>query len=242
MLIRPQNSLPVDDLAARLIALQARIRAAAMAAGRNENSVTLVAVSKGHDAAAVAALARLGARDFGESYLQEALPKMDALAALDLTWHFIGRVQANKTRALAERFAWVHGIDRLRVAERLAVQRPHHAPPLNVCLQVKLAADDAKGGVGAVELPALAAAVGALPRLKLRGLMCMLPADLGPGAQRRHFDGVGALYRQLNDRGAGLDTLSMGMSADFEAAIAAGATLVRIGTALFGSRPAVPST
>jgi pyridoxal phosphate enzyme (YggS family) len=242
MLIRPQNSLPVDDLAARLIALQTRIRAAATAAGRNERSITLVAVSKGHDAAAVAALARLGVRDFGESYLQEALPKMDALAALDLTWHFIGRVQANKTRALAERFAWVHGIDRLRVAERLAVQRPHHAPPLNVCLQVKLAADDAKGGVGAVELPPLAAAVGALPRLKLRGLMCMLPADLGPAAQRRHFDGVGMLYQQLNDRGAGLDTLSMGMSDDFEAAIAAGATLVRIGTALFGSRPAVPST
>lgn len=238
MLIRPQNSPLVDNLATRLREVRARIGSAARAAGRNENSVTLVAVSKGHDAPAIAALARLGVGNFGESYLQEALPKMDALAGLELTWHFIGRVQANKTRALAERFAWVHGIDRQRIAERLAEHRPHHAPPLNVCLQVKLAADTDKGGVSAAAAAGLAATVAALPRLKLRGLMCMLPADLSAAAQLHYFSEVHALYAQLNDRGAGLDTLSMGMSGDFESAIAAGATLVRIGTALFGSRPA----
>jgi len=237
MLIRPQNSLLVDDLPARLRALQARIAAAARAAGRSEHSITLVAVSKGHGAPAVAALAQLGVADFGESYLQEALPKMEALAARNLTWHFIGRVQANKTRTLAERFAWVHGVDRLHIADRLAAQRPHHAPPLNVCLQVKLADDAAKGGVGATDAVALAAAVAALPRLRLRGLMCMLPAGLGPGAQLHRFREVRALFERIGVGLPGFDTLSMGMSDDFEPAIAAGATLVRIGTALFGSRP-----
>jgi pyridoxal phosphate enzyme (YggS family) len=237
MLIRPQNSALLAELPVRLHQVQARIALAARAAGRNVDSVTLVAVAKGHDAAAVTALARLGVAHFGESYLQEALPKMDALAGLGLTWHFIGRVQANKTRALAERFAWVHGIDRLHIAERLAQQRPHDAPPLNVCLQVKVAEDAGKGGVAMGAAAELAVAVGALPRLKLRGLMCMLPAGLGRDAQQRHFDAVRALRDRINAGGAVLDTLSMGMSDDFEPAIHAGATLVRIGTALFGSRP-----
>jgi pyridoxal phosphate enzyme (YggS family) len=240
MLTLPQNSPMVDSPAARLLGLRARIAAAAAAAGRSEQSVTVVAVSKGHGAAAVQAFARLGVEHFGESYLQEALPKMEALAGLELNWHFIGRLQANKTRGVAERFAWAHGVDRLRIAERLAAQRPHYAPPLNVCLQVRLAADADRGGVSAAQLPALAAAVAALPQLRLRGLMCMLPEGLGDAAQRAQFGAVQALLLDLNRGGAKLDTLSMGMSGDFEAAIAAGATLVRIGTALFGSRNAQP--
>ncbi|HVN98997.1 MAG TPA: YggS family pyridoxal phosphate-dependent enzyme [Steroidobacteraceae bacterium] len=226
----------MDDFGARLRAVRARIGQAARAAGRTEDSVTLLAVSKGHGATEVRALAQLGVEHFGESYVQEACPKLDALAGLELCWHFIGRLQANKTREVAERFAWVHGVDRLRIAQRLAAQRPPLAPPLNVCIQVKLAPDDTKGGAGAAEARALAAALGALPRLRLRGLMCMLPEGLDAAAQRVRFAEVQALYAQLRREGVALDTLSMGMSGDFEAAIAAGSTLVRIGTALFGPR------
>src|SRR5882672_6143499 len=240
MLTLPQNSPMADSPAARLHQLRARIAAAAAAAGRTEQSVTVVAVSKGHGADAVRAMAQLGVEHFGESYVQEALPKMDALAGLELNWHFIGRLQANKTRGVAERFAWAHGVDRLRIAERLAAQRPHYASPLNVCLQVQLAADASRVGVSAAQLPALAAGVAALPALRLRGLMCMLPEGLDAAAQRAQFAAVHALLVQLNLGGAKLDTLSMGMSGDFEAAIAAGTTLVRIGTALFGSRNAQP--
>ena len=237
MLIRPQNSPMTDDPAARLRALRARVAAAALAAGRNADCVTLLAVSKGHSAAAALALAQQGVEHFGESYLQEAIPKLDALAGMELTWHFIGRMQANKTRAVAERFSWVHGVDRLRIAERLAAQRPHFAPPLNVCIQVKLASDATKGGANAALAAALVPAIAALPRLRLRGLMCLLPDGLEPASQRERFGAVRSLFDQLNRDGAALDTLSMGMSGDLEAAIAAGATLVRIGTALFGSRP-----
>jgi len=231
-----------DSPATRLHQLRTRIAAAAAAAGRTERSVTLVGVSKGHGADAVRALAQLGVEHFGESYLQEALPKMEALRQLELNWHFIGRLQANKTRGIAERFAWVHAVDRLRIAARLAAQRPPFAPPLNVCLQVRLTAGGERGGVPAVQLPALAAAVAALPQLRLRGLMCMLPEGLGAAAQGAQFEAVRGLLLTLNRGGAQLDTLSMGMSGDFEAAIGAGATLVRIGTALFGSRgdPAGP--
>ncbi len=236
MLIGPQNSPLAEQPAARLRALRARISAAARAAGRNEDCVTLLAVSKGHGAEAVRALAQLGVEHFGESYLQEAVPKLAALSGMELCWHFIGRLQANKTRAIAERFAWVHGVDRLRLAERLAAQRPQLAAPLNVCLQVKLAADATKGGASAAEAPALAEAIAALPRLRLRGLMCMLPEGLSAAQQLERFGAVRALYDQLNRSGAALDTLSMGMSSDFAPAIAAGSTLVRIGTALFGSR------
>ena len=237
MLIGPQNLAPADDLAARLREVCARMAAAARRAGRSEDCVTLLAVSKGHGAEAVRALAQLGVEHFGESYLQEAGPKLDALSGMELSWHFIGRLQANKTRAIAERFAWVHGVDQLRIAERLANQRPQLAPPLNVCLQVKLAADATKGGASAAEAPALVSAIAALPRLRLRGLMCMLPDGLNAAQQLERFGAVHALYDQLNRAGAALDTLSMGMSGDFAAAIAAGSTLVRIGTALFGSRP-----
>jgi pyridoxal phosphate enzyme (YggS family) len=237
MLIVPQNSPMTSDLAARLAQVCARIARAARASGRNEDSVTLVAVSKGQSAAAMQTLAQLGARHFGESYLQEALTHIQQLAGLELTWHFIGRLQANKTRAVAENFSWVHALDRLRIAERLNAQRPVAAPPLNVCLQIKLAADPAKGGVDALQARELASGVHALPRLRLRGLMCMLPEGLSAPEQLAHFTAVRQLRDELNASGAQLDTLSMGMSGDYPLAIEAGATLVRIGTALFGPRP-----
>lgn len=242
MLIPSQNSLPGADAAARLAAVRARIVAAARLAGRDEHCVTLLAVSKGHGAGAIREFARAGQAAFGENYLQEALPKMDALADLPLTWHYIGAVQANKTKPVAERFQWVHGVDRLRIAQRLSAQRPFHAPALNVCLQVKVADDPGKGGIAPGEVPALAAQVAQLPRLRLRGLMCMLPEGLAAGRQRELYGEVGVLAESLRRDGLGLDTLSMGMSGDLEAAVAAGATLVRIGTALFGSRPAANAT
>ena len=226
-----------DQLGPNLVYVQDRIAAAAARAGRDLASITLVAVSKGQSAAAMQALAQLGARHFGESYLQEALTHIQQLAGLELTWHFIGRLQANKTRAVAENFSWVHALDRLRIAERLNAQRPVAAPPLNVCLQIKLAADPAKGGVDAQQARQLAGAVQALPRLRLRGLMCMLPEGLSAPEQLAHFTAVRQLRDELNASGAQLDTLSMGMSGDYPLAIEAGATLVRIGTALFGPRP-----
>jgi pyridoxal phosphate enzyme (YggS family) len=198
----------------------------------------LLAVSKGRSATTVRILAQLGVENFGENYLQEAQPKLEALAGMELTWHYIGRLQANKTRAVAERFAWAHGIDRLRIAERLAAQRPASAGPLNVCVQVKLADIAARSGVDAAEVPALAMAVAALPQLRLRGLMCMLPEGLDELRQLELFGEVRSLFAQLNRQGIRMDTLSMGMSSDYRAAIASGSTLVRIGTALFGAAPA----
>jgi len=220
----------------RLANVRARIAAAAAGAGRSADSITVLGVSKGHPAELIRTAAAAGVADIGESYLAEALGKMEALADLAVTWHFIGRLQANKTRPVAERFAWVHGIDRLKVAERLAAQRPYHAPALNVCIQVNLAGEATKGGVPAAEVPDLAAAVAALPRLALRGLMCIPPEEADPGRQRGWFARLRALKDSLNAGGLGLDTLSMGMSGDFEAAIQEGATVVRIGTALFGAR------
>jgi pyridoxal phosphate enzyme (YggS family) len=238
MLILPQNSPPVDPLADNLRARRARIAAAARAAGRSEQQVTLVAVGKGQPAPRLRTAAQLGLVDFAENYLQEALPKLDALAGAAVTWHFIGRLQANKTRPVAERFQWVHSVDRLRVAARLAAQRPHHAPPLNVLLQVNIAHDDAKAGTAPADTPTLALAVAALPRLVLRGLMCMLPEGLDAAARRAAFAALRRLLADCNARGTRLDVLSMGMSGDFEDAVAQGATHLRIGTALFGPRPA----
>ena len=237
MLIVPQNSPMTSDLAARLALVRAQIARAALASGRDEDSVTLIAVSKGQSDAAVQALAQLGVRHFGESYLQEALPRIQQLARLELIWHFIGRLQANKTRVVAENFSWVHALDRLRIAERLNAQRPDSAPPLNVCLQVKLAADPTKGGADAPQIRELTSAMQTLPRLRLRGLMCILPEGLSAAGELAHFREVRHLQEQLNAGGARLDTLSMGMSGDYPLAIEAGATLVRIGTALFGPRP-----
>jgi len=199
-------------------------------------------VSKGQSANSIRAVAEAGVRDIGESYLQEALGKIEELKDLPVTWHFIGRVQANKTRVIAGHFDWVHGVERLKIAERLSEQRPFHAPPLNVCLQVNIGGEESKGGVTVAELPALAAAVAALPRLELRGLMCIPPDEDDPTRQRMWFGAMRRALEELNVAGAGLDTLSMGMSGDFEAAIAEGATIVRIGTALFGERPRVTNT
>ena len=221
----------------RVRIVRAEIAAAAASAGRNVSDITLLAVSKAQPAEAVRAAFAAGLTDFGESYLNDALAKLEALEDLPLTWHFIGRLQANKTRPIAERFQWVHGIDRLHIAERLAQQRPVHAPPLNVCLQVNLAGESSKAGVAPAELPALAAAVAALARLRLRGLMCIPPPETGPQAQRAWFAQLRQLRDGLNAAGAALDTLSMGMSSDFPSAILEGSTLVRVGTALFGERP-----
>lgn len=230
MLRGPQN------LPERVLEVRQRVARAAARAGRSAQSVTLLAVTKAQGAEVVRAAADLGLTQFGESYLQEALEKLDALQDRSLTWHFVGRIQANKTRGLAERFAWVHAVDRLKIAQRLAEQRPHHAPPLNVCLQVRLGDEAGKGGIAAGELPALARAVAQLPRLKLRGLMCIPPEESEVARQHAWFRELRRLYDALNAGGAALDTLSMGMSGDFEAAIEEGATIVRIGTALFGAR------
>ena len=177
-----------------------------------------------------------GQLDFGENYLQEALPKLEALRGLPITWHFIGRLQANKTRDVAVHFDWVHSVDRERIAQRLDEQRPHHAAPLKVLLQVRDGVDPTRGGVDADALPALAASVARLPRLALKGLMCMPEPAADATAQRAPFRRLRELLADLNRRGHALDTLSMGMSADLEAAIAEGATMVRIGTAIFGPR------
>jgi hypothetical protein len=226
----PQN-LPL-----RLAEVRARMAQAAAAAGRSAQSVTLLAVGKAQPLEQLAAAAAAGVQDFGENYLEEARPKIAALQDRTLTWHFIGRLQSNKTRPIAEAFAWVHTLDRLKVAERLAAQRPLHAPPLNVCLQVNLAGEISKGGVAPQELPGLAAAVAALPRLKLRGLMCLPPPEQERARQRYWFAQLRMQLERLNGAGAALDTLSMGMSDDFEAAILEGATIVRLGTVLFGPR------
>jgi len=244
-----------QNLPERIDQVRNRIEKAALQAGRRVDSITLLGVTKGQPAEAIRAAREAGLTEFGESYLQEALEKIAALtgpsapagagadlrpadtALHHLTWHFIGRMQANKTRPVAESFAWVHAVDRLKIAERLSEQRPYYAPPLNVCLQVNVAGEASKGGVGCAELPALAAAVGALPRLKLRGLMCLPPEEEDPERQRHWFRKLREAFEELNRTGLGLDTLSMGMSGDLEAAIAEGATIVRVGTALFGPRP-----
>jgi PLP dependent protein len=230
MLSLPQNcseSVP---------AAQKRIAEAARAAGRSVDSVTLLAVSKGQSSAAIDAAASAGIEHFGENFLQESLPKIEALAGRELTWHFIGRLQANKTRPVAENFAWVHAVDRFKVAERLSAQRPYHAPPLNVCLQLHVGGEASKGGVDSIEMRELARQVKELPRLRLRGLMCMPPAESEVARQRHWFRETRQVFDYLNEHGLGLDTLSMGTTADFEAAILEGATLVRIGTAIFGPR------
>jgi pyridoxal phosphate enzyme (YggS family) len=221
-------------------ATQSRIAEACRAVSRSVDSVTLLAVSKGQSTAAIDSAARLGIENFGENFLQESLPKIESLKGRELTWHFIGRLQANKTRAVAENFAWVHAVDRIKIAERLSAQRPFHAPPLNVCLQLHVGGEASKGGVDAAEIAPIAMAIRDLPRIKLRGLMCMPPAETDIQRQREWFRETRQVFDYLNERGLGLDTLSMGTSADFEAAIAEGATIVRVGTAIFGPRSPQP--
>lgn len=216
-----------------------RIAAACRAAGRPVQSVTLLSVSKTFASDAVRAAHAAGERRFGENYVQEGLDKIAALADLraQLEWHLIGPLQSNKTRAVAEAFDWVHSVDRLKTAQRLSEQRPPHLAPLQICLQVNISGEASKSGVSADELPALARAVAALPRLRLRGLMAIPEPAADLDAQRAPHRALAALMAQLNaQQDLQLDTLSMGMSADLEAAIAEGATLVRIGTAIFGGR------
>ena len=223
----------MSTIAGNIALVEARIRAAALAVQRDVTSVHLLAVSKTKPAAALREAYAAGIRDFGENYLQEARAKQVELADLPLSWHFIGPIQSNKTRDIAEHFAWVHSVDRLKIAQRLSEQRPADLPPLNICIQVNVSGEASKSGCTPADLPALAAAISALPRLKLRGLMAIPEPTEDRAEQDAAFAQVRTLQERLN---MGLDTLSMGMSHDLESAIAQGATWVRIGTALFGAR------
>jgi pyridoxal phosphate enzyme (YggS family) len=223
----------VTEITDHLGEIVGRVARAAHLANRPD-SVTIVAVSKQQSIEKIAEAFHAGQRHFGESYVQEAIPKMDALRHLDITWHFIGAIQSNKTRSIAERFDWVHTVDREKTAVRLNEQRPYHAPPLNVLIQVNQAAEQQRRGALEAQVEPIARAVGNLPRLKLRGLMTIPPQSRSSG--RAWFVELANLRERLCLEGLTLDTLSMGMSDDFEAAIAAGSNCVRIGTAIFGRR------
>ena len=231
------------SIEAKLQQVRHRIADACARARRPVQSVTLLAVGKTFGADALRAAHAAGQRAFGENYVQEALAKLDALADLRSTieWHLIGPLQSNKTREVAGRFDWVHSIDRLKIAQRLSEQRPDSLLPLSVCLQVNVSGEASKSGVAPEDLPALAAAVSTLPRLRLRGLMSIPEAVEGFEAQSAPHRRLRELLESLNRSGLALDTLSMGMSADLEAAIAEGATIVRVGTSIFGERPPHPA-
>lgn len=226
------------DLSTPIRLVHARIQAACAAAARPPGSVQLLCVSKTQPAPAVRAAAAAGETQFGENYVQEALAKIDALADLrpQLTWHLIGPLQSNKTRAVAAAFDWVHSVDSLKLAQRLSAQRPPELPPLQVCLQVNVDGEASKSGIAPAELPALAHAVAQLPQLRLRGLMSIPAPATTLEAQRAPHQRLAALLASLQAEGLAVDTLSMGMSGDLEAAIAEGATWVRVGTAVFGAR------
>jgi pyridoxal phosphate enzyme (YggS family) len=230
----------MSTIAENLQAVEATIDAAATAAGRPRTAVQLLAVSKTFPAAAVLEAVAAGQRSFGENYLQEALDKIDAVARavpqLPLEWHFIGPIQSNKTRPIAASFQWVHTVDRLKIAQRLSEQRPGALGPLNICLQVNISGEASKSGVAPGELPALAQQVAMLPNVRLRGLMAIPEPQTEEARQRASFARLRELYDGLRRDGMALDTLSMGMSADLAAAVAEGATIVRIGSAIFGAR------
>jgi pyridoxal phosphate enzyme (YggS family) len=227
----------IESVSERLQAVQARIADAARVAGRTPDSIRLIAVSKTFPAGDIAALLAAGQREFGESYLQEAETKIETIGDAGVTWHFIGPIQSNKTRAIAEHFHWVHSIERTKIAERLAAQRPARLPRLDVCLQVNVSGEATKSGVSPDDVPPLARAIAGLDRLRLRGLMAIPEPTDDIALQRARF----RMLRELRDRIAldvgPLDTLSMGMSDDLESAIAEGSTMVRVGRALFGARP-----
>jgi len=226
----------MTDIAQALASVQQRIAAAATAAGRDPATISLLAVSKTKPVEMIRAAHAAGQRAFGENYLQDALPKISALQDLDLEWHYIGRIQSNKTRDIARNFAWVHGIDKLKHAQRLNDQRAPAQPPLQCCIQVNLSGETSKGGVSTEALPGLARAFAELPMLQLRGLMTMPDPSSGRETQAAVFAQLAAIKQALNADGLSLDTLSMGMSGDLELAIAAGSTLVRVGTDIFGAR------
>ncbi|MBC7415893.1 MAG: YggS family pyridoxal phosphate-dependent enzyme [Herminiimonas sp.] len=224
-----------------LQAVHARIAAAAAKVSRPKQEISLLAVSKTFGADAVLQAVAAGQHDFGENYLQEALEKIEEVRrsqnnAIMLKWHFIGPIQSNKTRPLAEHFDWVHSVDREKIAQRLADQRPAGLPPLNVCIQVNISGETSKSGVPPEEVMDLARSIGMHPQLCLRGLMAIPEPAADFEAQRRPFHALHALYQRLQDAGIALDTLSIGMSDDLEAAIAEGATIVRVGSAIFGKR------
>ncbi len=229
----------MTKISTQLGAVRERIQAACRAAGRPPETVTLLAVSKTFGADAVQAAFEAGQTAFGENYIQEAVEKIAALRHLPLVWHCIGPVQSNKTRLVAEHFDWVHTVDRLKIAQRLSEQRPAELPPLQVCLQVNVDGGPTKSGVAPVDALALAQAVAGLPRLHLRGIMCIPEPAPDHAAACQVFKRAAVLFEALNAQGLKLDTLSMGMSADLEAAIASGSTLVRVGSAIFGSRHAL---
>ncbi|POZ62996.1 YggS family pyridoxal phosphate-dependent enzyme [Chromobacterium alticapitis] len=225
-----------DTLSSRLEQVRERLRAACEAAGRADGAVALLAVSKTFPAADLREAFGCGQRAFGENYVQELQQKCEALADLAIEWHFIGPLQSNKTRVVAERAHWAHSIDRLKIAERLSAQRPDDMPPLNVCVQVNVSGEDSKSGCAPEEAAALARAVAALPRLRLRGLMCIPEPTEDAASLAAQFAALRRLKEGLEAEGLALDTLSMGMSADLEPAVAEGATLVRVGSAIFGHR------
>ena len=226
----------MDTIEKRLQAVKSRIAAAAAGCGRDPRDIVLVAVSKTFPLDDIRAAHAAGQRDFGESYAQEAVAKQAESADLPLVWHFIGPLQSNKTREVAERFDWVHSVDRLKIAERLAAQRPESRAPLQVCVQANVSGEATKRGAAIGEVAALARAVAKLPRLRLRGLMTIPEPTDDSRVQRARFESLRALRDDLVRDGLPLDTLSMGMSDDLEAAIAAGSTMVRVGTAIFGAR------
>jgi pyridoxal phosphate enzyme (YggS family) len=229
----------MTTLEQRLAGVRQRIQQACQAAERDPARVGLLAVSKLQPAQAVRQAQQAGQQAFGENYVQEALDKMAALADLRgaIEWHLIGPLQSNKTRVVAEAFDWVHSVDRLKIAQRLSDQRPAQLPPLNVCLQVNISGEASKSGLSPQEVAQVAAAVAALPRLRLRGLMSIPESAQGLQAQQAPHRALRLLQQDLNQRGLALDTLSMGMSDDLEAAVAEGSTMVRVGTAIFGARP-----
>ncbi|HKO87007.1 MAG TPA: YggS family pyridoxal phosphate-dependent enzyme [Burkholderiales bacterium] len=228
----------MDTTKIHLQAVRSRIADACLLSQRKERDIVLVAVSKAVPAEKIRCAHAAGQRHFGESYAQEALDKMSALADLgDLIWHFIGPIQSNKTRAIAEHFDWVHAVDRLKIAERLSSQRPATKPPLDLCIQVNISGESTKSGVEPAEAGILAQSILRLPRLRLRGLMAIPAPTSDRALRKRQLESLTDLQRTLVAQGLSLDTLSMGMSDDLEEAISAGSTLLRVGTAIFGPRP-----
>jgi len=230
------HTMNAPTLSNNIAKLRQRVRLSAEKSQRKECDIRILAASKTRDADTLKAAVELGLRDFGENYLQEALVKIEALRGLDICWHFIGPMQSNKTRPIAEHFDWVHSVDRAKIARRLSEQRPTNLPPLQICLQVNVSDEASKSGVKLEELPPLVQAVRALPNLVLRGLMAIPEVSNNPEVQRSAFSKLHDALVELQALAPTMDTLSMGMSADLEAAIAEGATMVRVGTDIFGPR------
>jgi pyridoxal phosphate enzyme (YggS family) len=226
----------MTSIAESLKKVRSEIEKACVESKRSKEEICLLAVSKTRSVDEVAELAHLGQQAFGENYLQEALDKISALEPLNLEWHFIGPIQSNKTKSIAEQFAWVHSVDRLKIAQRLSAQRPHYADDLNICLQVNISREESKSGCLPEEALDLAKQIAELPKIRIRGLMAIPEATDDIDIQKERFRQVRTLFEEIKQVVPSLDTLSMGMSGDLDAAIEEGATIVRIGTALFGPR------